>query len=60
VELWLIAAKERRHPPKAAQFYQDAIYAWNAYRHEKSIKEINASITKGKELREAISRCRCA
>jgi hypothetical protein len=54
LELWLIAAKERRHPLNAAQFYQGAIYAWNAYRQEKSIKKINATITKGKEPREPL------
>lgn len=39
---WLKSAKEEKlkEPLKPGEFYQGCIYAWNAYREEKSIKDI--------------------
>lgn len=45
---WLKAAKEGdlKEDLKPAQFYQGCIYAWNAYREEKSLKDIKADTRK--------------
>jgi hypothetical protein len=48
LDAWLKAAKEGtlKDELKPAQFYQGCIYAWNAYREEKPIKDIKADTKK--------------
>lgn len=45
---WLKDAKERKfkEPLKPGQYYQGCIYAWNAYREDKSLKDIRADTRK--------------
>lgn len=55
---WLLAAKrkELKAPPKPAHFYQASIYAWNAHREGKALKNITVStFDKLKGLLEPIS-----
>jgi hypothetical protein len=49
LDAWLKAAKEGelKEEPKPAQYYQGCIYAWNAFREEKQIKDIKADTKKG-------------
>ena len=51
---WLLKAKkgEMKEPPKAAHYYQAAIYAWNAHREGKEFKTIN--VDKMKSMLEPI------
>lgn len=48
---WLKLAKSReeraRFRPKPAEYYQGCIYAWNAHRDEKTIKDIKFKVDKG-------------
>ena len=48
---WLKLAKSReeraRVRPKQAEYYQGCLYAWNAYRDEKPIKDIRYRVEKG-------------
>jgi len=52
---WLKEATsgELRGELKPAQFYQGAIYAWNAYREEKTLKEIKADLKKAAYIPKA-------
>jgi hypothetical protein len=45
---WLVAAKQKelKNPPKAAEFYQAGIYAWNAFREEKTLSGIRIDTKK--------------
>lgn len=49
LDAWLKAAKEGKLEDefKPAQFYQGSIYAWNAFREEKQLKEIKSDTRKG-------------
>lgn len=50
LDTWLKAAEEktsRARPPKPAEFYQGCLYAWNAYREEREIKDIKFRVDKG-------------
>ena len=46
---WLKAAKEGelKEDLKPAQYYQGCIYAWNAFREDKQIKDVKADTKKG-------------
>lgn len=46
---WYVKAKQKemKDAPKAADYYQAAMYAWNAYREEKSIASIRIDARKG-------------
>lgn len=48
LDTWLKAAKEGelKEELKPAQFYQGCVYAWNAYREGKTIKDIRADTKK--------------
>jgi len=46
---WLLSAyqKEMKVPPKAAEYYNACIYAWNAHREGKTLSKINIAKLKG-------------
>lgn len=46
---WYVKAKDKdqRKPPKPAEYYQAGVFAWNAYRGEKTISSIRADAKKG-------------
>ena len=48
LDKWLKDAKEGelKTDPTPAQFYQGCIYAWNAYREGKELKDIKADTRK--------------
>jgi hypothetical protein len=49
LDSWLKRIKEDppKRPIKPGQYYQGCIYAWNAYREEKSLKDIKYESSKG-------------
>lgn len=46
---WYVKAKDKdqRKPPKPAEYYQAALYAWNAHRSEKPVSSIRVDTRKG-------------
>ncbi len=50
LDTWLKSLKEEKNPRfemKPANYYQGCIYAWNAFREDKSITAIKHDVKKG-------------
>lgn len=46
LDTWLKSSKEERADLKPGEFYRGCVYAWNAYREEKSIRDIRYDMGK--------------